>query len=180
MEYVQPIRDPELLEELKKYLKAGNERDYVMFMLGINTGLRISDILKLKVKDVRGDFISIREKKTGKAKRVVIRPVLKKVLKDYIAKMKAHEYLFRSRKGRNKPIRRESAYSLLKKAAATVGIEEFGTHTMRKTFGYMFYRQTHDVVALRKLFNHRDDSTTLRYIGVDQDHLDDLMLKIKI
>jgi integrase len=180
MEFVQPIRDPELLEDLKKHLKQQNERDYVLFMLGINTGFRISDILTLKVKDVRGERINIREKKTGKAKNVVIRPSLKKIIKVYIAGKKPHEYLFKSRKGKNKPITREYAYQLLKKAAIEVGIGEFGTHTMRKTFGYMFYNQTKDIVALRKLFNHRDDSTTLRYIGLDQDRLDDLMLKIKI
>ncbi len=180
MEFVQPIRDPELLEELKKHLKQKNERDYVMFMVGINTGFRISDILLLKVKDVRGDRINIREKKTGKTKNVVIRPALKKVLRSYIANKKPHEYLFKSRKGRNKHLRRESAYCILKKAAEEVGIEEFGSHSMRKTFGFMFYNQTKDIVALRKLFNHRDDSTTLRYIGMDQDRLDTLMLKINI
>jgi integrase len=68
MNFVQPVRDPRKLEAIKQYLKEINERDYILFMIGINTGLRISDILQLGVVYVRGIHITLREKKTNKQK----------------------------------------------------------------------------------------------------------------
>ena len=66
MNYVEPIRDPDDVQAMKDYLKEWNERNYMLFMFGINLGLRISDIIKLKVKDVQGQYVNIREMKTGK------------------------------------------------------------------------------------------------------------------
>ena len=69
MEFVEPIRNKKQLEAMKKYLLVHNQRDYVLFVLGINSGLRISDLLKLTVEDVQGKArITIREQKTGKSK----------------------------------------------------------------------------------------------------------------
>ncbi|WP_245867347.1 hypothetical protein SPSIL_013860 [Sporomusa silvacetica DSM 10669] len=69
MELVEPIRNKKQIDALKKYLRGQNIRDYLLFVLGINSGLRISDLLKLTVGDVQGqDRISVREQKTGKAK----------------------------------------------------------------------------------------------------------------
>lgn len=180
MNHVQPIRDLEKLEAIKEYLKFRNERDYIMFMVGINTGLRISDILKLKVKDVSSDYISMREQKTGKQKRIILTPSLKRILKKYIAEKDPSEYLIRSRKGENKPIGRSMAYRILNDAARHVRLNEIGTHTLRKTFGYHFYQQTKDVAMLQELFNHHSPKVTLRYIGVNQDSLDKAILKFKI
>ncbi|NUK31027.1 tyrosine-type recombinase/integrase [Parageobacillus sp. VR-IP] len=84
MNFVQPIRDPEKIEAIKQFLKERNERNYILFLIGINTGLRISDILKLKVSDVKGTHISIREKKTGKQKRIRITSSPKRELNWYI------------------------------------------------------------------------------------------------
>lgn len=180
MNHVQPIRDIEKLETVKAYLQSKNQRDYVMFMIGINTGLRISDILKLRVKDVTGDYISMREQKTGKQKRIILTPSLKRVLKKYIVDKPSHEFLIKSQKGENKPIGRSMAYRILNDAAKHVRLSEIGTHTLRKTFGYHFYQQTKDVAMLQELFNHHSPKVTLRYIGVNQDSLDKAILKFKI
>jgi integrase len=180
MNLVQPIRDTQTLEELKQYFKNQSDRNYVMFMLGIYTGLRISDILELQVKDVAGDYISMREKKTSKQKRIIIVPALKRILRDYIKDKPRDEYLIKSQKGMNRPIHRSSAYRILKDAAEEFHLEEIGTHTLRKTFGYYFYQQTKDVAMLQELFNHHSPKVTLRYIGVNQDSLDKAMLRFKI
>ncbi len=84
MNFVQPIRDPEQIQQLKDYFKEKSLRNYILFIVGINTGLRISDILKLKLGDVKGSHISMREKKTGKQKRIEITTVLKRELKWFI------------------------------------------------------------------------------------------------
>lgn len=68
MNYVQPIRDPEKVQQIKEFFKEENHRNYLLFLMGINTGIRISDILKLKVVDVKGTHIILREQKTGKQK----------------------------------------------------------------------------------------------------------------
>lgn len=63
MNFVQPIRDPEQIQQIKEYLKENSKRNYILFVMGINTGLRISDILKLRIGDLKGSHISMREKR---------------------------------------------------------------------------------------------------------------------
>lgn len=173
MNFVQPIRDTGKLKGIEKFLKEKKTRDYMMFLLGIYTGLRISDVLRLRVKDVAGkNYISIKEKKTNKSKRIPIHPLLKKELKGYIKGKPTNEYLIKSRIGKNKPISRTQAYRILKEVANKFDIDEIGTHSMRKTFGYHYYNQTKDIAFLQKVFNHAKPEDTLLYIGLDQDVLD--------
>lgn len=180
MNYVQPIRNPEIIGVIKKQLKEESERNYMLFVTGINSGLRISDILPLKVKDAKKTHFSLRETKTGKQKRIQITPALRRELKHYLEGKEDEEYLFKSREGHNKPIGRSMAYKILRKAAEQYGLEEIGTHTLRKTFGYHFYSQTKDVAMLQEIFNHSSPQITLRYIGVNQDSMDKAMNKFKI
>ena len=78
----------------------------------------------------------------------------------------------RSRKGKNQPIKRDRAYKILNEAAQEIGLGEIGTHSMRKTFGYWHYQKYKDVALLQHLFNHANSAVTLRYIGVNQDIMD--------
>ena len=174
MKYVQPIRDMDLIEKLKVILKKQNYRNYFLFIFGINSGLRISDILRLKVSDVKNKtHVTIIEKKTGKEKRFKLNTSLQAEIKEYISNMSNDEYLFTPVNGKSgKPISREMAWIILNKAAGELGIEEIGTHTFRKTFGYHFYQKTKDVALLQNIFNHSAPSVTLRYIGINQDIID--------
>lgn len=173
MEKVQPIRDKKLIEQFKNELLKNGYRDYMLFVIGINTGLRISDILKLKVSDVKDrTHIKITEKKTKKDKRFKINMMLRADIDKYIENMNDDEYLFSSRKGENKPITRVQAYRILNNVANRLGVEEIGTHTLRKTFGYWHYQQYKDVALLQDLFNHSAPSVTLEYIGINQDIMD--------
>lgn len=180
MEYVEPIRDKSDIEAMKAYLKNWNQRNYLMFLFGINTGLRISDILNLKVKDVMGWHITIREKKTGKSKKFKMPPKLKNEIKLYIQDKPLNVFLFKSRQGKNQPINRRTADWILKKAAWECGLDHIGTHSMRKTFGYHYYKKTKDVATLMAIFNHDAPSITLRYIGINQDHLDKAMSEMSL
>ncbi|HEL1104790.1 TPA: site-specific integrase, partial [Streptococcus equi subsp. zooepidemicus] len=78
MKSVEPIRDTDDIERMKDYLKEKNERDFVLVVVGLYSGMRISDILVLKVRDVLLDRIRITEKKTGKTKVFAINPVMRK------------------------------------------------------------------------------------------------------
>ena len=176
MDYVQPIRDRVKVDAMKRELLRTGYRNYMLFLVGINTGLRISDILALKVSDVREQtHLTLREKKTSKIKRLKIMGISKD-LQEYTMNMKEEDYLFASQKGNNQPITRVQAYRILNNAAKNIGLtEEIGTHTLRKTYGYHFYQKTKDVALLQELFNHSSPSVTLRYIGINQDVMDKAM-----
>lgn len=175
--YVEPIRDYNKLQDILEYLKHENKRNYIMFMIGCYTALRISDILMLKVKDVKNKKnITIREKKTGKQKIIPINNKLRKALDDYIKDKNDYEYLIKSREKENKAITRDTAYKILKDVGNKFGIENIGTHTLRKTFGYHFYMQTKNIVLLMEFFNHSDPSVTLRYIGINQEAVNKAVL----
>lgn len=182
MNFVQPIRDPAMVEDIANYLKKRNERNYIMFQLGINTGgLRVSDILQLKVKDVLGKkYITLREIKTGKQKTIIINATLRKALDSYIEGRDPEEYLIKSREKTNQPITRSMAYKILRDAAGRFGLECIGTHTMRKTFGYHYYKRTKDVATLQKIYNHSHWSITLRYIGIEQEEIDKALIDFRI
>ncbi len=177
MELVQPIRDRETIQQVKDILKRNGYRDYLLFVAGINTGLRISDLLTLKVLDVRDkDHVVIKEKKTGKTKRFLINGCFKQNLDGFINSMSDDEYLFQSRNGDNKPLTRMQAYRIINDACKKAGIkDQIGTHTLRKTFGYHHYQQYKDVAILQDIFNHSAPSVTLRYIGINDDMKDKTM-----
>ncbi len=173
MREVQPIRDKNKIKEMKDALQEQNHRNFILFVLGINTGLRISDLLPLKVRNVRNvTHITLTEQKTDKIKRFLINSQLKEDIDKYIAGMDSNDYLFKSQRGTNRPIDRVQAYRILNKAAREVGLANIGTHTMRKTFGYWHYQTYKDVALLQELFNHSSPSVTLRYIGITQDMMD--------
>jgi len=170
MNTVQPIRDKNKIEDMKNELLKLGYKNYILFIVGINTGLRISDILNLKVYDVRDrSHIAIKERKTGKDKRFLINSQLRKDIEKFISGMNSEEYIFQSRKGINRPISRVQAYRVLNKAADKIDVKEVGTHTLRKTFGYWHYQMYKDVAILQDIFNHSAPSITLRYIGINQD-----------
>lgn len=171
---VQPIRSLEQIEDMKWSLKKWcGPRDYIMFLIGINTGLRVSDLLKLKVKDIKGKKrITVREGKTKKPRVIHLTNIYDEI-QDYIEnEIKASEWLFPSRKG-NAPITRVQAYRQLNKAAEMVDIYDgIGTHTMRKTFGYWHYKQFKDIAQLQMILNHSHPEVTLKYIGITDEQIE--------
>ena len=178
MKEVQPIREREKIEEMKEELKKAGTRDYMLFYTGINSGMRISDIVRLNRDNVRNadgsmkSHITIIEKKTNKVKKFPLTGNFYYELERYTKDMKKGEYLFKSQKGENKPITTTQAYRILKEASINVDLEEIGTHSLRKTFGHHHYKQYKDIALLQKIFNHSSPSITLRYIGIEQDEID--------
>ena len=173
MNVVQPIKKLEDIQKIKKYL-AKKPRDALLFSFGINTGLRISDILSLDIGDVKGrDYIEIREKKTNKYKKFPLNRFLKKEIDVFVEGLPIEQPLFYTQK--HCRLDRAHAYRILNKAAQAVGVKgRIGTHTLRKTFGYHFYQQYDDIVMLQKIFNHSTPSITLRYIGIEQEDIDEV------
>jgi len=170
MNKVEPIRDLKKIQCMKETLRQNNERNYMMFLIGINTALRVSDLLNLKVKDVKNKkYIKINESKTGKVKKQKLNNNLITEIKKYIKGKDDEEYLFKSQKGENRPISRIQAYKILNNAAKKCKLDEVGTHTMRKTYAYWHYKRFNDIATLQEELNHSHPSITLRYIGINQD-----------
>ncbi len=123
----------------------------MLFVTGINSGLRILDILQLGVRNAKRPYFNLIQKKTKKIKkkRIDMTPALQREFKAYVEGKEDHEFLFKSREEINKPISRSMAYKILRAAAEYVGLDDIGTQTLRKTFGYHFYKQTKDVAMLQ-------------------------------
>lgn len=192
MNVVNPIKDEYVLEDILRYFKYKNaktdyqqfliDRNYILLLLGFNSGLRISDIIKLRVGDIDYDHFRIREKKTKKWQEIYINENTADELAAFITRyeLKRSEYLFTSRQTdkntkKKKPITTTRAYQIIKNEIEPLfDVETVGTHTLRKTFGYMYYQKTHDIAMLMALFNHSSEEITLAYIGVTQDAKNDV------
>ncbi|MEH7076225.1 site-specific integrase [Neobacillus drentensis] len=185
---VSPIREKKQLEAVKGYLRGRNKRDFLLFMVGISSALRISDILRLKVKDVWNgkkpvEYVDLHEKKTGKYKRFPVTPNLNKAIKEYMAEYNGNpdDYLFVSRVGKNKPISRQYANMMLNEACDMVGITEpFGSHGMRKTWGYWAFKGGISLDYVSIALNHRSIAETKRYLGLLQEDLDNIYLQVNL
>lgn len=180
---VQPLRTEKEIADFKWALgRYCSARDVFMFTLGINSGLRASDLLKLTAGYIR-DMLrnTLIEQKTGK-KRTVTLINLHEEIEAYTQGMADDDYLFPSRspaEGRGH-ISETQAYRILVKAAEALGRKDIGTHTMRKTFGYHHYKLNKDVAILQKLFNHSSPSITKRYIGIEQDEIEASLVGFKL
>ncbi|MGI6357942.1 MAG: tyrosine-type recombinase/integrase [Bacillota bacterium] len=173
MEFVEPIRDIESINKIKSLLQQKSHRDYVLFVLGINTGLRISDLLNLTVDDVWDgkrirEFLTIAG--TPEDKAVFLNNNARDALGAYLRdeELSNDSFLFGTKK-RNKPITRQQAYRIINQAAKDVGVQgKVGTHTIRKTFGYHAYRKGIAISIIQEIFGHASPSETLKYLGIDK------------
>lgn len=192
MKTVQPIRDKEIIQQIKNYLRLTNERNYILFCLGIHSGLRVSDLLKLKVGSVR-DQIHVhyipektkKRKKKRKEKKFIIHSDIRDDLIRYIQDKDNEDYLFPSRQRKTisgaagEPIHRVTAYKMLNNVAQRFGLKEIGTHTLRKTWGYHLYKDDpYNLALLMDMFGHEDMTTTLLYLGLTQDAMDAAILRL--
>ncbi|SDH83079.1 Phage integrase family protein [Alteribacillus persepolensis] len=178
MEYVKPITDTEVIDMLKHELKKQSSRNYLLFVMGINTGLRISELLSVLVKDAYEEngepksFLSLSKQDVylnGKVKQALEwhyeneRPALE-------------QYLFQSSR-KHTAISRQQAYRVMNQAAVNARLKEkIGPHTLRKTFGYHAYKKGIALSLIQKRFFHSTPAETLRYIGINKEevkpHLD--------
>lgn len=174
MAEVQPITNKRDIERMKQSLHG---RDLLLFITGINTNLRISDILTLKREDFEGEHIRLKEKKTSKYKTSKINDSLRKAIEELAPES---GYLFPSRKG-DKAISTTQAWRILNDAADRAGLTiNFGTHSMRKTWGYHAYQAGYDLTLIQKALNHSSQRETLIYIGIEQKQLDEVFSSINL
>lgn len=175
MEYVEALRDIKQINGIKKYLKKHSERDYVLFVFGINTGLKITEMLDIKVNEILEEDNGVKNfylyTHHENVKEVYLNHKVKQALLHYVEsrQLTNEDYLFKSSKT-EKPITRQQAYRIIHQAADAIGIEgKIGTNSMRKTFGYHAYKRGIAISLLQKHFNHSTPSETLKYLGISKD-----------
>jgi integrase len=177
---VEPIKDKETVRDIIQYLKTKNIRNAIMFGLGVFCGLRISDILNLKVKDTRKKWnLKVKQQKTGHTIQIVLNRDLKKMIDEYTEDMKDSDYLIKSRIG-DKAISRTQAYRIMQGIADEFNLGGIGCHSTRKTFAYWLYMDNKkDIGLVQKALGHQSSATTLRYIGMDQEVVREAIRKLK-
>lgn len=171
MSLVQPIRDPEKVAEIMKVLEEREDphgrRMYLLFCVGVLTGLRISDIVRLRVGDLRKPTLVTIEKKTGKRQELPVAEELQKIMRRRFAQADDKDLLFPSRKCPGSPITTRTAFNDVRAIGRAAGITDgIGCHTLRKTFGYHQYRIDQDIAFLQDWYQHTNSAVTLRYIGI--------------
>lgn len=187
MNTVEPIRDVNKIDRIKgNLLKKKNPRDLLLFVLGINTGLRIGDILPLKLGDVKDgqgdpkDYVYLTEQKTKNQRKIAFNKSVKEALQIYFNKSKKYDldaYLFTSdRDNKNRPLTKTMAWHLVNNWCREVGIiERVGTHTLRKTLGYQMRKKGIAIEVIQRILGHASVKTTTRYIGIDQAELEEVV-----
>ncbi|MBC1628420.1 site-specific integrase [Listeria welshimeri] len=199
MEEVQPIKNLEKIALMKTILSQGDfgERNVLLFSIGINTAYRISDLLSLKLSDVLEIYrqkvrvksrLKMTEQKTEKNNSVILTKKLQKDIWDFVSKEHAEwitqqdldHYLFTSRKKNTgeRPLTRQQGWHIISEAGKKAGLENLGTHSMRKTFGYHLYKNGVGLELIQVLLNHSSPKITLRYIGIEQEDKDQAVISL--
>lgn len=188
MKVVEPVRDTKKIKSIKKILYSQNERDHLLFSIGVNSPFRISDLLEFKIGDLIDEngkavtHFNVKEKKTGKINKIAIGRPLQRDIENYLVPRLGEgmdQPVFKSRKNGGS-ISRQHAWKIIKDAAEEVGLKNIGTHSLRKTFGYHCRKSGVDIEILMELLNHSSTRETLRYIGIIQDEKDQAVLALNL
>jgi integrase len=191
MEFVQPIKSKDDIEKMKNYLKSKSLRNWALFTLGINSALRISDLLSLKVDDVMDENGKIRERikvkeiKTKKRKDFPFTNKVKEALTEYITIEKPTDSLFPSQKSSGIKgsgiVGRSQMNKILSDAAIAIGIKEnIGSHSMRKSWAFHALDNGVPLVQIMYALNHSSERMTMKYLGLTQDGLDEVYLDLDL
>jgi len=185
MKQVDPIKDIAKLRTMKELMfDAAKHREALLLVVGANAGLRISDLLKLTWKDVRGDSFTVKEQKTGKTRKVVINAAMREARERADQGQHDDELVFRSSSNSAKDgaaWSRNYVWETLKHFAELAGVPgNIGTHTLRKTFGYHLYKNGTPLEYIQRLLNHSSPVITLRYIGIEQEYLDNACMDLAL
>lgn len=178
MKYVEPLKNKDDIEKISNYFKEQHSRNYLLFTLGINTPMRVTQLLNLRVYDVKDkEEITITI-----GKRAVLFPLgrkVKEIIQDYCKNKSDFDFLFTSIRVKNsiKPITKSQVNKILLNASINCDINNLGASSLRKTFAYFYYKRTKNIRNLMKLLNHHDQHYTLQYIGENKNIFDNDFLE---
>lgn len=184
----EPIRDTRRLKKFRNYYRdvEPNARNYLMIVTGLNTALRISDILSLRWRDIYdfdtkkvADHIMLREQKTGKSQMIATNKSLKTAIRTVVKNLSdllPDDFIFKGYGDGH--MNRCTAYRIIRHAARSTGLSRnISCHSLRKTFGYHAWKKGCPPALLMNIYNHSSFQITKRYLGIDQDDKDRIFLK---
>jgi len=176
--YVKPFTPDEVALIKAELISRPNRRDYCLFVMAINQGIRSTDLLSLRIKDVEGlnlgEKYTFKEGKTGKLQFVYMNNATHEALHLYLDSMKDYtpdDFLFKSRSG-SKAITLPYFCSLIQKWCVYAQIKnpnDYGVRSLRKTFGRVNFDISTDpriVTLLKERFNHSSESMTIKYLNI--------------
>lgn len=190
-------RPIESTEMVRRWLDVAKDHDaadnsggaswYLLLVIGFNTGLRISDIVGLRVEDVRGrEYLILQEDKTDKERRIFLRRDVGRKIDELLRERDPHDFALLSRQrdpatGERRPISRQRAYTIIKTIAERAGYtDHVGCHTMRKTYAWSLFDASGDnIVLVQKALNHSSQAATMRYLGIDQKDVDEAASRMR-
>jgi integrase len=176
MNEVEAVKSKDDIQTINSLLrKHGGEIYSEIWSLGINTALRISDLLAIKMENLTSDALTLKESKTGKTRHITLNRPAQEVIRRRQQSYPSDTYLFQAKANRaasNKPIDRSTVARKFKEIGEIVKIP-LGTHSMRKTRGYQMYRAGMQVEKICKVLNHSTPAVTLRYIGIEKQDIQD-------
>lgn len=187
----EPLRTMKQINLVRSLIETSTDyplRNRLLFDIGINNGIRTIDLLSLRVSDVvdsKGNPKSettIIENKTGKKRTLRFNKDIQEEVKNYLDKrVFKSDWLFPSTKQRDKHLSTQAIYRMFQRISdGQPTLKGLTAHSMRRTFGYHFYKRTHDIVPLMKLFNHSSQAITLRYIGIEKEDMDKELAGFKL
>lgn len=166
MNWVAPIKDEETLQRFKDALREVDDKYYILFEIGVGTGMQLQEILKLKNKDVRGkDKIEASIGTKNITRKFEFPEELQNIIMDYTEGKDPDAFLIQGHASSPAALSREQAYRVFKSIGKEMGLNSIGAQTMRKTFAWRYYKNTGDIYYLQNLLNHASPSITYRYIG---------------
>lgn len=182
---VQPIKRVDQIEEMKQILHRRSVRDYCLFLFGLNTGMRIHDLIHIRVcqvLDKSGEILPYLDSALYLDPPIYFNQSLRKTLQEVIVDtdLQMNDFLFKSRKSMN-PITRQQAYRIIHNTAEAAGIEEaIGMHTLRKTFGYHAYINGIAISLIQKRLQHQTTTETRNYLGISNKDTSEIKLNINL
>lgn len=195
MNAVEPIRERKKIAQIKNLLRGERRfRDLLFFTVGINSALRVSDLLQLQVQHILDEDsqlrlrAQIRETKRGKRQELIINESIAEAVAEYRAaypavELDAKHFLFFNtrRHDYSKAITREQGWHIVSKVCKAVGLKgNYGTHTLRKTWGYHARMNGVDLSLIMHKLNHNDLAYTRRYLGITDEELEAVIRKLNL
>jgi len=195
MNFVEPIRDRKKIAQIKNLLRGQQRyRDLLFFSLGINTALRVSDLLHLQIDHFMDDRqglkqrFQIKEQKRGKRYEVFVNTSIREIFKEYLAAYpditsNPDHFIFFNTKVNDftKPIGRGQAWKFITSICKQVGLRgNFGAHSLRKTWGYHARLQGVDLALIMYKLNHASITYTKRYLGITDDELQAVVERLNL
>ncbi|MCY1222767.1 Tyrosine recombinase XerC [compost metagenome] len=151
----------------------GNTLYSDLWMFGLQVALRISDLLTITYEDVKGGRLVLRESKTGKVREMPLNEKAVAIVQKRREANPNHTYLFEvdSNRAKGKPVSRVAVANAFKAVGDELDIS-LGTHSMRKTRGWLMHSSGVSIEKICKVLNHSSPAVTMVYIGLTQAEID--------